>query len=124
MTTHYVYRCRDKAGRLLYVGSSRDVPKRVAAHRARSAWGLTVTSVEVAAYATKADALAAEREAIKTEQPRWNTNGKWATRGTWTAQDYLDYIEAHRGRMTSRYVRDHVARAERELLDLIGGRTA
>lgn len=81
---HYVYRCYDAAGRLLYVGCTFHVKSRLAAHRhgsgaaKASRWlQVTMAAYEVEGpYPTKEAGLAAEAAAIRTEQPLFNRQGQ------------------------------------------------
>lgn len=71
---HYVYRCYDEAGRLLYVGHSGDLRERASAHRKFAAWWpLMATTRLVGPFPSKEAARAAERAAIEREAPRHNT---------------------------------------------------
>lgn len=120
MSAAWVYRCYDAGGRLIYVGSTQDLGQRMRDHNARAWWAGQVTSVQARPYPSRPEALAAEREAIRTENPRWNTSGKWAHRSEWSLQDALDYVTAIRRRhtpMTLERAR-HLARAESFLAEL------
>lgn len=88
---HYVYRCYDVDGRLVYVGCTIDPATRVETHRKQSWWGHQIHSVRFIVFPNKDYALTREREAIGEERPRWNKKGKWNHRALWTAQDYADY---------------------------------
>lgn len=66
-----LYRMFDSDGVLLYVGITSS-PKRLGQHQRNSAWWLAVARVEVEHYPTRADALAAEADAIRTEGPTHN----------------------------------------------------
>lgn len=57
---------------LLYVGVSLSVAARLAAHEATSAWFDQIARVDVEWHPTRAAALAAEKHAIKTENPKCN----------------------------------------------------
>jgi hypothetical protein len=65
-------------GRLLYVGVSLSAISRLSDHRT-SRWFDQIVDVEVEYYPTREAALAAEREAIRTENPLYNIAGKVAT---------------------------------------------
>lgn len=73
---HYVYRVYDALNQLLYVGCSIDVDQRMANHEGTSAWFVFHSRVEKTAYSTREEAEAAEANAIATEHPRWNINGR------------------------------------------------
>lgn len=81
--TAYVYRMYDAEGVLLYVGHARNPEWRIQMHMAATpgATGSIAGAAELQArysthttteYATKADAFAAEREAIRREAPLLN----------------------------------------------------
>jgi predicted GIY-YIG superfamily endonuclease len=67
-----LYRHRDCNGTLLYVGISLSVAARLAQHAGTSHWFAEVTQVDVEYFPTRAEAEAAERQAIRTEHPRCN----------------------------------------------------
>lgn len=91
MSVHYVYRCYDADGDLIYIGCAANVKRRMTSHRASRAkasrlLAAFVVRVEVSEpFPTKAEALAAEREAIRLERPVFNTQeqdgGHWTMRG-------------------------------------------
>lgn len=70
----WLYRLYDRQGDLLYIGQSSDVDRRLAEHAANQPWWAEVdldrtTRVECA---TRAEALLAERDAIRSDRPRCN----------------------------------------------------
>lgn len=67
-----LYRHFDKAGALLYVGISLSWPLRTKAHAQKSRWFDLVDKVEIERFPTREDALAAERDAIQRERPKFN----------------------------------------------------
>lgn len=75
---HYVYRCYDADGRLLYIGCARDVVARMDVHRsswtnpASAALNMRMTRHTSERYPTKSAARQAEREAIYNEAPLFN----------------------------------------------------
>lgn len=92
MTAHYVYRCFDADGRLLYVGASKDVPARMQQHQARAFWANDVAKVKVTTHPSPEIALALERVAIREEHPRFNLQGRWAVRHLWTQDHFTDFL--------------------------------
>lgn len=66
-----LYRHFDAEGRLLYVGIARSITARLAQH-ADSPWDDQIATITVERFATRAEAEAAERAAIKTEKPTHN----------------------------------------------------
>lgn len=68
-----VYRVYDKTGtRLLYIGSTKNWPKRRASHRLNTWWWQLAKTVDVQTFATIAEARVAEAEAIRRERPQMN----------------------------------------------------
>lgn len=71
-----VYRPRNAAGRLLYVGVAEVPEARWKQHeRCTSWWHEVAGRPDVEWFATRKDALAAERRAIREERPRYNMVG-------------------------------------------------
>lgn len=89
---HHVYRCFDRDGRLVYVGSSANLHGRLEQHRSGAWWAPTVVKVTAAYYPNGILARAAESRAIREEVPRWNKQGKWAGRDLWTRDDWHDWL--------------------------------
>lgn len=89
---HHVYRCFDRDGRLIYVGSTANLFGRLEQHRATSWWAPTVARVSAVSYPDGTSARAAERVAIRDEVPRWNKSGKWAGRHAWSIDDWHDWL--------------------------------
>jgi len=77
-STTDLYRYFDAEGRLLYVGISFSAIARAAQHRESTGWWCDVARMHVEHLPTRSDALDAERQAIRTEQPLHNVvhNGK------------------------------------------------
>lgn len=69
---HVLYRFFGVEHDLLYIGISMNAPSRFAQHRADKPWWHEVVDISMEPHATRADVLAAEREAIKAERPRHN----------------------------------------------------
>lgn len=67
-----VYRFYDAAGSLLYVGATRIPQRRWSQHASRQSWWTDVARKTIRWHQTKEAALAAEKEAIRTEHPRYN----------------------------------------------------
>jgi len=67
-----VYRLYDATGALLYIGASCNPTRRYKDHASRRPWWREVYRREVEWHPTRAAALAAEREAIKSDRPRYN----------------------------------------------------
>ena len=80
--TACVYRAYDESGAILYVGSSKDLEKRLGQHRRSSQWWPLAARIERDEFATIAEARAAEDEAIAVLDPPHNDRGGHA-HGSW-----------------------------------------
>lgn len=71
--THYVYRCYDASGALLYVGCTKDPAARRTAHRhsLASSWFADVARVKLCGPYPKDVAFRIERETQIAEGPKW-----------------------------------------------------
>ena len=69
---HAVYRIYDAGDQLLYVGISWNVDRRMNAHEHKAPWVGEYDHETLTWYDTRGEALAAETEAIKSEQPTYN----------------------------------------------------
>lgn len=69
---HALYRYYDAGGELLYVGIANDPFRRMAEHRQGKQWWQQVKHLTLEHFPNRKEALTAEREAIKTEHPRYN----------------------------------------------------
>lgn len=122
---HWVYRCYDATGRLIYVGSTHNLFGRLDQHRSGAWWAPQVAKVTGAVYPDRTTARRAESKAIASELPRWNVLGKWATRGVWDEQDWRDYLHAVRtGGAASHAVKKHIERVERDFRALYSAEVA
>ena len=73
MTEHLVYLHRSPAGRVLYVGCTKDLARRTAQHRYGSRWWPFAASVEVdSAWPSPDEAARRERELIAEHEPPGN----------------------------------------------------
>jgi hypothetical protein len=78
---HHLYRHFDEGGKLLYVGISVHAVSRLASHKQTSPWVWSVARMEIQTFPTRQEAEEAEREAIRTERPLFNsTHGDKAVR--------------------------------------------
>lgn len=68
----HLYRHFDKDGALLYVGVSLSTLQRLADHKDCSSWFDDIARVHIERFSRREMALAAEREAIAKENPRFN----------------------------------------------------
>lgn len=69
---HYVYRCYDAAGDLLYVGCTYNPVARREQHEKRSPWFADVATTRLTVFPTRKYGLAKEAEAILAERPKVN----------------------------------------------------
>lgn len=67
-----LYRFYDNTGRLLYVGITHALERRWQAHKQKQLWWLDVARKEHVWLPSRAEAEAAERTAIETENPMWD----------------------------------------------------
>lgn len=72
MSTWVVYRAYDADDRLIYVGATGNIERRLSNHRSTSWWSSLARRVEVERHPAMPDALRAETEAIRTERPAFN----------------------------------------------------
>lgn len=75
---HFVYRCFDADGRLLYIGCTVDVERRLTAHRRSAAWFPLLASVRLVGpfvgSAARYRAMRAEERLIRAERPEFNAH--------------------------------------------------
>ena len=72
VTKTYLYRMFDSDGKLLYVGISKSVLKRLGEHLNEKDWLPDEACIKWTTYQTREKAEAAERRAIQNESPIWN----------------------------------------------------
>ena len=68
----HLYRHYDAKGALLYVGISLSALARLGQHKQCSHWFDQIAAITIEHFATRADALLAESEAIRKERPLYN----------------------------------------------------
>ena len=78
-----VYRFYAASGELLYVGETRNLPRRLVQHEARAAWFGEVSRIMVDWHPSRAEALAGETAAILREGPRVNIARRRRDGSTW-----------------------------------------
>lgn len=69
---HWVYRCWDENGWLLYIGATNGLKSRMYHHKSRSPWWGDVRRITTTSYSNRSYALAAESAAIADESPLYN----------------------------------------------------
>lgn len=74
---HYLYRCYDADGALLYVGMTYNPPARMRQHAKRAAWYPLADSFRLTVFPSREYAAEKEREAIIRERPRFNKTHRW-----------------------------------------------
>lgn len=67
-----LYRHFDKAGKLLYVGISLSTSVRLLQHRNNSQWFNEIATITIEKFEDRKSAAKAEKEAIRSEAPRYN----------------------------------------------------
>jgi len=75
-----LYRHFDNENALLYVGISLSTFKRLSQHKDHSQWFNKVSRVTIEHFPTREEAIAAEKKAIKTEDPKFNIANKKTAR--------------------------------------------
>lgn len=70
---HALYRFYDRTDVLLYVGVTADLPKRMKNHQKEKPWWLQISTIKIEPYETRAEVFEAEAEAIRTENPLYNS---------------------------------------------------
>jgi hypothetical protein len=94
---HYVYRCFDAAGRLLYVGCSINPDDRLKEHRYfRTWWTDRIARIDLEGFPDQAAGLAAEKNAIQIEHPIHNRQFRStnAQRSSWQPEHYVAWLTA------------------------------
>lgn len=111
-----VYRCYDSAGALLYIGSSRDVVRRMDTHVRTSFWRAHVVKVRIQIASDVFTARRMEADAIRNENPRFNIHHRMP-RDLWSEQDFRDVITALRKGTSAHSLatRKRITQLQREL---------
>lgn len=93
-----VYRFFASDGRVLYIGCTSDPGKRFAKHAINRAWWRAVDKISLEHYETMELALEAERRAIESEEPYYNTvyNSIKAGDSHWFNEENRIYHFPHR----------------------------
>lgn len=84
----FVYRCYDEQGRLLYIGSSKNMARRLAEHADKSPWWPYCADIKTDAQDTLAKARLLEIRLIQRMHPIFNTNYR-AGASDISVEDYL-----------------------------------
>jgi len=110
---YFVYRIYDADKRLIYVGFTKNLEARIQTHTAHTWWGDQIAAIDAEPYDTSSSARAAETAVILTENPRWNTRGKWAANASWTRDDFDDYLKAREFASPTSYDEMHCAKVRK-----------
>lgn len=126
-TPHFVYRCFDADGQLLYVGCSMKPEERMKEHRKfRGWWTDRVAQITLEGFPDQASGLAAEKHAIQTEHPRYNWQFRTtvAQRANWQPEHYIAwltaYLEVPYNNRSNPIVRREVGRAAEDFFRRFG----
>lgn len=87
-----LYRHYDADGKLLYVGITATILKRVVAHE-RSDWADQIATITIQSYASRQEAEDAEQDAVVAENPLYNKN----LRSKWGVNEVREIRAALRG---------------------------
>jgi predicted GIY-YIG superfamily endonuclease len=91
----HLYRMFDADGRLLYVGISSRMPRRMADHNKFSRWFCNVAQIKLEKFGTRELVVQAEANAIKAEKPKYNVHHKAIEKPRNTRQRFSsDYLIA------------------------------
>jgi excinuclease UvrABC nuclease subunit len=122
MSAAYVYEVYDRDERLIYVGSTTDVFRRMHQHVTDSWWIEQAHKVKASVFPTVEAARAEERRRIGVLHPRWNLH-MLPPRHLWTQDRYHDYLTSRikagtassRGRAWQRMAAEYRYRFNAEL---------
>ena len=100
---HTVYRLYDNQQRLIYVGCTYDLIKRLKTHQKTAWWYPQIERIVTEAHPTHRQGLTAEARIRDTEHPRWNIEARWMKRNSWNRQMFADYITALENHQSRKY---------------------
>jgi predicted GIY-YIG superfamily endonuclease len=110
MTLPSIYRAYDETGRLLYVGATSNLARRIKQHERGTPWWGDVADVDQEGYSTMSEALVAEADAINAESPLHNiAKHVMGVRESWVASPFDLELS---GNIRAEAGRRRVARAE------------
>jgi predicted GIY-YIG superfamily endonuclease len=93
--SHFVYVCRQRDDRAVYVGCSAHYAARLDTHRTAAFWWPEVRTIDLLGpYESIKDAFAVEQHCIEAERPRFNIHGRWAQRHDFDVRECDDYTLA------------------------------
>ena len=79
-TVHALYRFRNSAGRVIYIGITNNPERRFAQHAESKPWWDEVVTREICFYPSRITLAAAEVQAIQRERPLYNKQHNWSRR--------------------------------------------
>lgn len=71
-SVHVLYRFYSATDELLYIGITNRPPDRFKCHQDSKEWWATVSRIEIENYSSREELAAAERKAIRSENPKFN----------------------------------------------------
>lgn len=90
---HWVYRCYDATGRLIYVGCTLALGRRLDDHVRQSWWAPQVVKVKATVHKNRQAGHSVEKRIIRAETPKWNNCiTAWRARKQWTEESFRDYV--------------------------------
>lgn len=102
-TPTHLYRHFGGNGELLYVGISLSAVNRLRDHMKCSGWAEEISRVEIQTFKTRAEALKAERDAIKAECPKHNKHHKEKHKPTFVDEAHKEFINDPKTDLTSSF---------------------
>jgi predicted GIY-YIG superfamily endonuclease len=100
---HTVYRLYDNQQRLISVGCTNDLIKRLRTHQKTAWWYPQIERIQTEVHPGRNAGLHAEARIRDTEHPRWNIEARWMKRNTWNRQMFADYITALENHQSRKY---------------------
>lgn len=104
MSETQLYRHFNERGDLLYVGISLSAINRLGQHADHAAWFKTISKVTIESFATRNEALDAERNAIHKENPKHNIKHKKEAERLAMEALTMDKAAKAKGDLIKRYV--------------------
>lgn len=94
MTKHALYRFYNDIGQLLYTGITNDPGRRFTEHAKEKHWWTEVRGISVDWYDDRTSVLAAEKRAIRVENPLHNVRDKERSEDSFTPEDNMSTAAA------------------------------
>jgi predicted GIY-YIG superfamily endonuclease len=111
---HTVYRLYDQQNRLIYVGCTYDLYKRLKTHQKTAWWYPQIARIVTEQQPTRRAALTAETNIRNTEHPRWNIEARWIHKESMNRQMLADYVTALENHHMRKYssINDRIRKAK------------